>query len=163
MKILTTADFAAPANLVWQIIGEEFGEIGRWTGLLTGSSLIGPLGVGGVRECRFEPDMFSRDGRLLEALVHFDRQARELEYVAVSPPWFLRRAGSRWKVEATDDAHSRVVLTGEVRLHWAAIVFAPILRWMLGRMAARLLSDLRAHAAVRQQGWRQTPDSGVPG
>lgn len=144
-----TAELEAPADVVWQVVGEEFGEIAGWTGMLTSSHLEGELGEGAVRHCTFPPDLFSKDGSIRERLVHFDRTRRELEYFAEQTPFFAERAGSRWQVQAIDHRRSRIVLRGIVQLRWWAIPAAPLLRLMLRRMAMRLSREL--HEQVRRR------------
>jgi hypothetical protein len=149
MDFELTSDMDAPAEVVWEVLGEQFGSIAEWTSLLTSSELEGDLAVGAVRHCRFPPDLFSKRGHFRERLVHFDRDARELAYVALDNPWFMRRAGSRFRITALPDGRTRVTVRGELALHPLAIPMAPILRIMIRRMGLKLLADLRSHLVTQ--------------
>ncbi len=92
MDIHEQVEIEAPASTVWEVVGERFGDIARWTEFLDSSSLEGELGVGAVRTCRFQPNVFSRTGTIRERLTSFDRDAMRLSYEGIGMSAFMERA-----------------------------------------------------------------------
>lgn len=145
MEISAHVDIAAPAEVAWRVIGERFGDIAEWTSTLTASSLDSEVGVGAVRTCHFQPDVFSSSGILRERLLGFDRTAMTLTYEGLGLPFFLRGAVNRWSVTRVSSEVCRVESRARLDLRGVAVVLTPLMRPMIRRMGEKLLSELAVH------------------
>jgi|GEM_PF-2601329 len=98
MELRSQIEIDAPAQAVWQVLGERFAHIGHWAAAITSSCPVGAdePGVGVVRAChipRFGP---VPAGTIKEGLTVFDRDQMALEYEAVEGmPNQMADAGGR--------------------------------------------------------------------
>jgi hypothetical protein len=82
MKIQSHVMVNAPASQAWDVLGEQFAEIGTWTTAIQFSTLEGGLQVGGVRHCHIAAFGPVPQGVIKEQLLEFDREKKFLVYNA---------------------------------------------------------------------------------
>lgn len=146
MNIEITYEMDVAAADVWQVAGEGFCDL-SWSDGVTHSELEGELGVGAIRTCHFEPNMFSREGLVREELVVFDRENREFAY-QTDLGGVMRTVTNRWTVEAIDAQRSRTRMRASIELRGAMRLATPFFRLMLRRMGLRTLRELEARARL---------------
>ena len=143
MKIQTTIDIDAPASAVWQLFGEQFGDVAEWSDTITKSSLDRPLGEGAVRTCDLKKLGPVPAGKVTEELTRFDRDSRSLTYVVRSGvPGFMRFVQNAWTVEALDEGRSRVTSRATFDLAWWMLPLSPPFRMQLGRALRSFVGEL---------------------
>lgn len=113
----------APADEVWAVLGERFGEVALWAGGVHASRMIAP----DVRACE------TILGTLHERLLAFDPHARCLEYEAARAPRWFRHATNRWCVGDLGAGRSRVDLHAKIVVkpiygHLMMLVLTPRMR-----------------------------------
>ena len=148
MEITCTVVIQAAPEVVWEMVGPGFGDIGRWAVSIPGSRPIrgaedGPV-VGRVCEVRL-PTL----EHIEETLIAIDHDARELAYVGSGLPAIVVEARNHWSVEpaGADGSASVVTTRGHLRLRplWAVSLALP-LRLVLRRQGNQVLSQLRHYA-----------------
>ena len=150
MEMQMQREIAAPAEAVWAVLGEGFGDL-SWASDVESSSLEGSLQVGAVRTCRFPPNMFSKEGFVRETLRSFDRRTMSFSYEAHGMPAFIGRAINRWTIVPLGEDRCRVESRATVQPRGIAILIAPIMRIMLRRMGLRFLDELAEHVATASE------------
>ena len=144
MKINSNLTLHATADAAWTVIGEQYGEISKWTRALSASTIDGPVAQGAQRTCTTPGIGPFPAGTIVERIVAFDREAMDLTYEVVEGlPWFIRSARNRWSVSADGPDRCRVQSRAHLELHWAVWPLAPILRWSLVRSVKSVFEDLR--------------------
>ncbi len=149
MEMEIQREFAVAAAQVWNVVGEQFGDL-SWSTGITRSSLHGELGVGAVRHCEFPPNMFSRDGVVRERLLSFDRDAMSLSYEA-GPTGPIKRAVNRWTVVAMGPRACRIDMRATIELRGVMRLFSGLMRPMLRGMGTQTLDELGAEVLRQRQ------------
>jgi hypothetical protein len=146
MQIETTRFIAATPDAVWQVLGEEFGDIAEWAGAVLESSVDGPVAEGTTRTCLIKA---KRPFEVDERLVYFDRETRALTYrVTAGVPGMMKRLENAWTVQAQDGGSLvRTVVTLEVT--WWALPMLPVLRSQLAKDMAGLTSHLETRVLAQ--------------
>lgn len=123
----------APAEKVWEVLGERFGDVATWAVGIHRSHMLDAE----VRHCD------TLLGPVRERLLEFDQKTQCLEYEAVTaPPWF-RRATNRWCVDDLGPGQSRVRIHAKITLkpvygHLMMLLSAPRMRRL-----STVLADLK--------------------
>jgi uncharacterized protein YndB with AHSA1/START domain len=139
MRIVQHSDIDVSAEQVWQVVGREFTDIGRWASAIPTSA---PTSTGDGRECRV-PGVPGID-RVTERLIAYDDDTRTLTYVADSGmPRFVRKAVNTWRVKALGESRARVAVSAEVEVAGSARLFLPLLRLSLDFVGRRTLGELK--------------------
>jgi ribosome-associated toxin RatA of RatAB toxin-antitoxin module len=139
MRIVQHTDIDVSADQVWQIVGHEFTDIGRWASAIPTSA---PTSTGDGRECRV-PGVPGID-RVTERLVAYDDDTRTLTYVADSGmPRFVRKAVNTWRVQPLSESRARVAVSAEVEVAGSARLLLPLLRLSLAFVGRRTLGELK--------------------
>ena len=133
MQIRTHIKVSAPAEKAWEVIGEQFGDFGKWTTALSSSSLRGELGVGATRVCHTNgfgpfPAMIAE-----EQLVDFNPEQKRYTYVVHKGlPAMFNRAQNAWSIETVDKTsciiHSHVTLELKVWLRPFSWIFTLLIK-----------------------------------
>ena len=149
MKIQTALNIDAPASAVWQVLGEQFGDVANWSDAIEKSSLDRALGEGAVRTCDLKAFGPVPAGKVTEELTQFDRGSQSLTYVVRSGvPKFMRFVENAWTVEAIDDSRSRVTSQARFDLAWWMLPLFPLLRIQLGRGLRSFVGQLETTVAA---------------
>lgn len=144
MRAVIERHFTAPAAVVWDVIGEKFGDM-SWSSGIDSSHLVGELGVGAERVCSFEPNMFSKNGEVREKLLSFDRETHAFSYEAKMPRGAVKGAVNRWQIVKKDDGGCIVRMDATLEFRGFARVMAPLMGSMLKKMGRQTLAELEAH------------------
>lgn len=139
MRISTGIDIDAPAAAVWEVIGPQFGDVGRWARAVQASTAVGEVGeAGSGRRCDVSAPGFDA---VTEELLTYDEQARSLSYLAsAGMPRFVRSATNAWRVRPRPGGGSRFDMQAHLELTGTARLLTPGLAaylWGVGRLTAR--------------------------
>lgn len=155
MEIQTQRVFDIPASEVWEVVGEQFGDL-SWSDSITSSHLEGELGVGAVRVCLFPPNQFSKEGLIKERLLSFDREKMAISYEALGLNGVMKAATNRWTVVPTGAQSCRIDMHASVEMSGLMGMIAPLFGFMLKRMGRATLDQLAVrlelHAQTRAPG-----------
>jgi len=133
MQYVMQLEIDAPARAAWMVLGEQFGQIARWTSTLDESWLEGDLGPGALRVCQSSQSFGPfPPSKVTERLLDYDPALMELRYEATQGmPAMFREAVNHWRIETVSDTRCRVVSTAQVRLAWWALPLTPLMRIMM--------------------------------
>ncbi|MFC5382071.1 SRPBCC family protein [Aquipuribacter nitratireducens] len=139
MRISTGIDIDAPVAAVWEVVGPQFGDVGRWARAVEASTPVGDIGEpGSGRRCEVAAPGFDA---LTEELITYDEAARSLSYRAsAGMPRFVRSATNTWRVGPRPDGGSRFDMAADLELAGAARALSPVFAaylWGVGRLTAR--------------------------
>jgi Polyketide cyclase / dehydrase and lipid transport len=147
MRIVQHIDIDASAAQVWQIVGREFSDIGRWASAIP-SSVRTSTGDG--RACEGVLGI----EQVTERLIAYDDDERTLTYVADrGMPRYVTTAVNTWRVETLGDNRARVAVSARLEMAGAARLLLPLLRVPLAFVGRRTLAELKHYV---EQG-RPTP------
>ena len=157
MIVQTTIDVDAPVATVWQLFGEQFGEIADWASSIERSRLDRGLGEGAVRTCDLVATGPFPASVVTEELTTFDRDAHRLTYLVLSGlPGMMKRVENAWSLDDLGGGRTRITSRLDFRLAWWALPMVPVvnnqmksaLRGFVGELQAHTEGAARAAAAV---------------
>lgn len=124
----------APAEDVWRVIGERWGDVHRILPSLSASRLVtpGPAGPGAARVCELREPLMGI--RVVEERVTVWEDGRSFGYVFDRPPWPMASVSNTWTLRAEGD-ETVLTLTPSLRLRGGGATqwLAPALLWALAR------------------------------
>lgn len=134
MKIHTSEELETSASAVWNVLGEQFGDIANWFDGVVKSSMDSAVGVGAVRTCDVKAVGPVPEGKVVEKLTQFDRESRSLTFVITEGvPGFMKLVQNAWTVEDLENGRSRATSVVTVKLSWWALPMAPLIKMQLGK------------------------------
>lgn len=143
MRIETEVVVNRPAQAVWAVLGNQFGEAHVW-----GSALIHTQGHGrsiAPQVCESRTCHINGMGRIRERLLDFDPDQFTLEYEVVEGfPFFVVRGVNRWTLVAEGEMVTRVRSVATITTRGAVgMLMAPMLRLQMTSLMRRLLEELK--------------------
>lgn len=136
----------SPASAAWEVIGQQFGQIGRWAAPIRSSCPVGdqPAGIGSMRACTIADFGPVKAGVIKERIVEFDAKEMRLAYEAVEGlPRFFGQSVNRWSVHAVGESSCVVRIHATVRIHGLAAILEPLFRWQFRIAGARTGRELK--------------------
>lgn len=143
MRIESKREISAEPEKVWQILGEQFGEISEWSSGVVTSTLDGPLSHGVTRTCELSGSGGGPGGLITEEVTQLDRDRQSLTYHVRSglPPMF-GDVSNAWQIRSIGQGQSTVSSELTVDLKWWAKPMTPMVRKQFGRTVDGLLKEL---------------------
>jgi hypothetical protein len=143
MEVREAVTVRVPPERAWALVGEAFGDIGRWAAPIVTSTMDVPAAPGSVRTCHIRGFGPVAPGVVKERLTRFDPVKRSLAYEWVEGrPLFVVHALNRWSVHGTGPGACTVRVHVTLTLHPSVRPFVPLLRWWMRRDAGRVLDEL---------------------
>ncbi|MBV1911509.1 MAG: SRPBCC family protein [Kangiellaceae bacterium] len=128
----TSADYA------WQVIAEQFGDMGKWTSVLTHSYMKSEVGVGSHRVC------INHNNSITEEITKYDSVSRICTYkIIVNKPIFIEDGTNQWQVIALGTNRSRLVAHINIQLVWWAKLLKPLLSFGLDLIFGRIMEEYK--------------------
>ncbi len=139
MNIKTSILVDATAYAAWEVIGDQFGEMGEWTTAVCSTELVGELAVGSTRVCHLENAKQAE-----ERIAKFNPEAMEVAYVAVSgtPSWLIT-AANHSSVEPIGHSQCRVHIKPTLKLIWWAKPLSFLMGIIIRRMMMQVGEELK--------------------
>lgn len=140
MNIATELDILidSPADKVWSVLWNEFGEIEKWCSGIRKSHAVFD------NTSNVEKEVCGRVcDALPEKLTHYNLESFTFTYVGENTPWFIRNIGNTWIVSPSTQSSSVVKMKPVIELNmffgFIALTFKPL----LNKFGRRVLEDLK--------------------
>lgn len=146
MELRNEIIIEAPAERVWQALGERFMHVSEWAAPITASCPVGAgePGVGATRSCNIAPFGPVNAGVVKERLTRFDRKAMAFEYEALEGmPSFVGHAVNRWSVARVDDRRSQLRIHATLTLRGPMALLGCVIKWQLESGGAKVAEELK--------------------
>ena len=141
MKIDKTIHVNAPADKVWEILGHQFHDAGKWATAIhhSGPHETGPL----AGDAPFAQNGRACDttlGPFRETIQHYDERAMAYGYTAEGDkmPFFVKSLQNNWKVTPNGPSRATVTMEMEAKL---LPVFAQLMGPIMKRQFDKVLSE----------------------
>lgn len=128
MKFKNEMVLNVSAEKAWDVIGNQFGDIGDWVATLKSSRLEGELGVGAKRVCQAEGFGPFAPAEVIEKLIEFSPKKHQFTYVALGGiPWFIDNAQNTWWIESAGENRCIVRFEAQIKMAW----YLKPLEWLM--------------------------------
>jgi hypothetical protein len=143
MKINKELSIGKPVEEVWEVLGNQFGEIDKWASLIHHSEVSGEASLPGVSYSVRSTD--TAGGPTKQELTSFNPGQYSLSYKAIAgTPFFFKAVRAKWSLAKKDDDSTKLDLDFEVEFKGLiGVILSPIIKIKLGKVGDELLDDFK--------------------
>ncbi|MEM7536214.1 MAG: SRPBCC family protein [Chloroflexota bacterium] len=148
MEVIRQLTVNAPATRLWEIVGEDYVNVGNWTSQIETSGPNPDLPPGQGRVCS-TPGF----GDIKETVTQFDEQRHVLSYAAdvQKMPFFVKEMGNTWRIEPKGQNQSVVHMHMKGRLLPVfAQLMGPVMKGQMSKTVDIILEELKHYAETGQ-------------
>ena len=155
MKVKLDLDINAPAEKVWQVLGQQFAEIDNWATIVEASRPLEMDEVPAEYQVATEAPVPGRVTKtplaeLREVLVSYSDAARELVFQGIDKPFFASFAQNHSKVSENGPDRSTVTFEIEMGIKGIFNLFSPLLSRRFHATYSRVQQDLKTFVETGQ-------------
>jgi hypothetical protein len=140
----------ASAEKVWRILAHEFGTVGDWASSIPTSKAITdiPAPEGAEVTGRVCATAVPGFAAVREIFTYYDEQSMRFGYEPTEGrPWFIKDAENHWVVHSLGPQTSLVESHAELDVAlFPGVFLAPLLKLLMGRVAAQFFEELKYYA-----------------
>ncbi len=139
MKIIKELSIDKAVEAVWEVLGNQFGEIDKWASLIRSSELSKKaLTPGTVRSTE------TTGGPTKQELTDFNPEQHLISYKAIAgAPFFAKGINATWSLSKKQDNSTKLILDFEITFKGIGGILSPIVRKKLGKVGDVLLEELK--------------------
>ena len=128
---------------VWEVLGNQFGEIDKWSSLISKSEVSGEATIPGLPYSIRTTD--TAKGVTQQQMKSFDPEKHTLSYAAIKgTPFFIKNAVATWSAKKVVDSSTNLNLHFEVELAGImGAILGPVAKKKLGKLGDELMDDLK--------------------
>ena len=138
MKIIKKISIGKPVEDVWEVLGNQFGEIDKWASLIKKSEVSDQkLSPGVVRSTE------TTGGPTKQELTAFIPEKHIISYKAISgTPFFFKAVRAEWSLSKNQN-NTHLTLDFEVKFKGIGGMLSPIVKKKLGKVGDELLEEFK--------------------
>jgi hypothetical protein len=142
MKIIKKLEISKPIDEVWEVLGNQFGEIDRWASLISHSTLSGDSTLKGISYAVRSTE--TTGGPTKQEMTSFNAEQHSLSYKAISgTPAFFKSVTAAWSLSKTSQSSTALVLDFEVKFKGISAILSPLVKLKLGKVGHGLLEEFK--------------------
>ena len=142
MKIIKELSIDKPVEDVWEVLGNQFGEIDKWASLIKHSKVSGKATLPGVSYSVRSTE--TTGGPTKQELTAFNPEKHSIAYKAISgTPFFFKSVKAKWSLSRTKDDSTNLILDFEVGFKGIGGILSPIVKKKLGKVGDELLEEFK--------------------
>ncbi|MFT5512208.1 MAG: hypothetical protein ACI8SE_000605 [Bacteroidia bacterium] len=142
MKIVKELIINKPIEDTWEVLGNQFGNIDKWSSLILRSEVSGKATLPGVNYSVRSTE--TTGGPTKQELTAFNPEQHTLSYKAIAgAPFFAKAIRATWSLSKNKSDATDLVLDFEVDFKRIAGILTPIVKKKLGKVGDELLEELK--------------------
>ena len=142
MRIIKELSIAKPIEEVWEILGNQFGEIDNWASIIIHSEVSGPAKLAGVNYSIRSTK--TTQGDTQQELTGFDPEKHMISYKSISgTPPIIKQVSAHWVLEKRGENNTHLVLDFTAKMKGLGFIITPIAKIKLGKVGDILLDDFK--------------------
>ncbi len=142
MRIIKKLFIDKPVEEVWEVLGNQFGQIDKWASLISHSEVSGPATLPGVDYSIRSTKTTSGDTQ--QELTRFDPGNHTIAYKSISgTPPIIKQVKAHWSLEDNGNNDTVLVLDFVAEMRGLAFLLTPIVKMKMGKVGDTLLDDLK--------------------
>ena len=142
MKIVKKLTINKPVAEVWDVLGNQFGEIDKWASLISRSEMSGESTMPGMPHSIRSTE--TTGGPTKQELTAFKPEQHIIAYKAIAgTPGFFKSVNAEWSLINKNDNATDLTLDFEVQLKGLGALLTPIVKMKLGKVGDELLDDFK--------------------
>jgi len=142
MKIIRELVIKKPIEDVWEVLGNQFADISKWSSLISSSEVSGESKMTNVSYSIRSTE--TANGPTKQELTAFDPANHMLSYKAISgTPAFFKSVHAEWALTSSGQDATILMLDFEVKFKGITGILSPIVKKKLGKVGDELLEDFQ--------------------
>jgi len=142
MKIIKKLTINKPIEQVWDVLGNQFGEIDKWASLISHSAMSGESNMSGISHSIRSTETTS--GPTKQELTVFNPDKHTIAYKAIAgTPVFFKSVNAEWSLVKKGDSITGLTLDFEVKFKGLGILLTPVVKRKLGKVGDEILDDFK--------------------
>ena len=142
MKIVKELSIEKPVEEVWEVLGNQFGEIDKWASIISESNVSGEPKLPGVNYSIRSTTATTGKGQ--QELTGFDEENHILSYKSLSgTPPIVKQVHAKWSLKENGNNGTHLVLDFQAEMKGLGHILAPIAKMKLGKIGDELLDDFK--------------------
>lgn len=128
---------------VWDVLGNQFGEISNWSSLISESKVYGDPKIEGLTYSQRETN--TTQGITVQEMTSFNLGEYSLSYKAISgTPFFIKSTNAKWVLSKLDEECTQLNMSLDIQTKGIiGFILGPIVNIKLGKLADELVDDLK--------------------
>ena len=142
MRIIKELSIAKPVDEVWEVLGNQFGEIAKWASIISHSEVSGQPKLPGVNYSIRSTK--TTQGDTQQELTGFDPDKHEISYKSISgTPAIIKQVSAHWSLKKEGENNTQLMLDFSAEMKGMGFILAPIAKIKLGKVGDVLLDDFK--------------------
>ena len=142
MKIVKNLEINKRIVAVWEVLGNQFADIAKWSSLIEKSEVSGDPKIPGVNFSIRSTQTTA--GPTMQELTSFNPEQHSLSYKAISgTPFFFKSVNAKWSLSEASGEKTHLVLDFEVKFKGLFGILSPVIKLKLGKVGDELLDDFK--------------------
>ena len=142
MKIIKELAINKPIDEVWEVLGNQFGDIDKWASLISKSEVSGTPTIDGVSFSIRSTE--TTGGPTKQELTSFNPANYSLSYKAIAgTPAFFKAVRASWALTKTDENTTQLILDFEIDFKGIGGLLSPIVKLKLVKVGDELLEEFK--------------------
>ena len=142
MRIVKELSIAKPVEEVWEVLGNQFGEIDKWASIISHSEVSGQAKLAGVNYSIRSTK--TTQGDTQQELTGFNPDKHVISYKSISgTPAIIKQVSAHWSLEKRGENDTHLVLDFIAKMKGLGFILAPIAKIKLGKVGDVLLDDFK--------------------
>lgn len=128
---------------VWEVLGNQFGEISKWSSLIKESKVYGDSKLEGLSYSIRETN--TTQGITKQEMTSFNPEQHSLSYKALSgTPFFIKTVNANWFLSKLNDDSAQLNMSVDVETKGImGVILGPVAKMKLGKLGDELVDDLK--------------------
>lgn len=142
MNIVKKIAINQSIDAVWEVLGNQFGQISNWASLIRESKVYGEAKLNGLNYSIRETNTLS--GITKQEITSFKPENYSLSYksIAGTPP-IIKEVRAQWSLTKKDSNSTDLVMDFTADMKGLGFILAPIAKIKLNKIGDELLDDLK--------------------
>ena len=142
MRIIKELSIAKPVEEVWEVLGNQFGEIDNWASIISHSEVSGQAILPGVNYSIRSTK--TTQGDTQQELTGFNPDKHEISYKSISgTPAIIKQVSAHWSLKKEGENNTHLMLDFTAEMKGLGFILAPIAKIKLGKVGDVLLDDFK--------------------
>ncbi len=128
---------------VWEVLGNQFGEISNWSSLISESKVYGDSKLGGLTYSKRETN--TTRGITVQEMTSFNPEQYSLSYKALSgTPFFIKSTNAEWVLSKLNEGSTQLNMSVDIQTKGIlGFILSPIVKIKLGKLGDELVDDFK--------------------
>jgi uncharacterized membrane protein len=142
MNIIKKTTIGKPVEEVWEVLGNQFGQISNWASLIKQSKVYGDSKLNGVNYSIRETNTLK--GITKQEITSFEPEKHSLSYKSISgTPAIIKEVRAHWSLVKNDSNSTKLVMDFTADMKGLGFILAPIVKMKLSKIGDQLLEELK--------------------